>query len=153
MTGQAAVWVALITTLGVVAGVVGSIYAVRKTTQQTEKAARQDDAFEADKTGIEGLRELAVQNRLDREEWRKERADLIAERQADRKRLDKLEQEVRELREEREQDKALIVTLQNQIAQHETLKHALIRYIRNLREFITGLGKQPPEPELPLPLD
>ena len=108
--------VALITTFGVVSGVVGSIYAVRKTAQQTEVAAHKDEIVAADKLGIEGLKELAIQNRADREEWRKERIDLLHRMSDMEDRLTKLEQE----------------------------RNMLTRYVARLKAFITELGHVPP---------
>lgn len=139
------IWVALITAVAAVIGTFGSIYIFRKTTQQTAKAQHQTDVVQADKTGIEGLRELAEQNRKDRAEWRKERAEMIAERKQDRERLDRLEAEVVMLRADREQDRARIKKL-------ETERKWRVNYIHVLIDFIKGLGHTPPPPEDPVVL-
>lgn len=138
--------IAFFTTMGAIAAAVGAIYTTKRTAAQAEKASQHDQAVETDRIGLEGLRELAEQNRKDREEMRRDRAE-------DRKRIEHLEDEMAGLRRkvtdlelEREHDKKEIARLTGE-------KHSLVRYIRRLREFIAGLGQVPPEPDQPLALD
>lgn len=139
------IWAAAISALGVVASIFGGIYAVRKTTSQADKANLRTQTVESDKTGIEGLRELAIQNRLDREDWRQERAEMVKDRNQDRRRLDMLERRVAELETEREADRAQIETMKIE-------RSWRVRYIHILIDFIKGLGHQPPPPENPVVL-
>lgn len=140
------IWVALIGFTGVCLTVIVSIWIWRKTSQQTEKAAHQTEVVEADKTGIEGLRELALENRLDRAEWRQERTQMINERSEDRKRLDKLEIEVATLRRDLEARGA-------QIEKMKTERRWRIQYIYDLIDYIKRLGHQPPPPVHPVVLN
>jgi chromosome segregation ATPase len=137
------IWVALIGFGGVGLTVLGSIWIYRKTSQQTEIAAHQSDTVEADKTAIQGLRELAEQNRKDRAEWRAERAQMVKSHEADRKRLDKLEAEMTFLRAEREQNRITIENL-------KTERRWRVNYIHVLIDYIKRLGRTPPEPEDPI---
>lgn len=145
--------ISMLTTIGAVAGAVAAVYTVKRTSRQADKASQRDNAVEQDRIGLEGLRELAEQNRLDRDEWRRDRNEM-------RERMDKLENEVSALRRkvgeyeaERARDKQKIERLRHEVGEFETLVHALTRYIRRLREFIAGTGHVPPEPEVRLPLD
>lgn len=154
------VLIAFFTTLGSIAAAVVAVYTYRRTAQQTDQATAHDERVEADRTGLEGLKELALQNRQDREEMRRDRTEMM-------QRLDKAEAEQRRLREEqsalrrrvvqleteRERDRQTIADLRAEIEERKRIRHALQRYIRQLREFIVGLGSTPPDPDEPLPVD
>lgn len=138
--------IGLLTTIGAIAGAVAAVYTSRRTMAQTEKAQQHDNAIEADKMGLEGLRELAIQNRQDREEMRRERQEMLL-------RLQGLERRVAELETERARDRATIAELQADIEERKRVRHNLLHYIRILREFIASLGHVPPEPPVALPMD
>jgi chromosome segregation ATPase len=138
--------IGVLTTLGAIAGAITAVYTTKRTLWQADKAQKHDDAIEADKMGLEGLRELAIQNRQDREEMRRDRQEMML-------RVSALERRVAELETERARDRATIAELQADIEDRKRMRHNLLRYIRILREFIASLGAVPPEPPTPLPMD
>lgn len=137
--------IAFFTTLGAIAAAITAIYSTRRTMAQAESAQVHDEEVARDQLGLEQLKELARQNREDREDMRKERAELY-------RRVSALERQVAELAAERAMDRRTIRVLEAEIAERKRVRHILLRYIHTLREFIAGLGQTPPDPDEPLPL-
>lgn len=133
---------------GAVVSALAAIAIARRTSKDAEQAGKRSDVIEEDKFGLAELKEIAIQNRADRQEWRQERTDMRA-------RLDNLESQVQQLRLERQKDAQQIEQLRGQIAEHETLRQQFTRYVVQLREFIVSFGQKPPAPDtnLPIPLD
>lgn len=147
------VLIAFFTTIGAIAAAIAAVYTTRRTVDQAARAAKHDEAAERDRTGLDGLRELALQNRADREEMRADREEMRQQITRLSSEHAELQRRVAQLEVERARDRATIADLRADIDERKRVRHNLLHYIRILREFIVRLGGQPPEPDVPLPMD
>lgn len=135
--------IAICTVGGALIAAVASVYGVKATIRQSNKASQRDEIVheaqtdvDKDRVGIEGLTALATEYRKDREEMRKQLSTL-------QKKVDDLQTQVTELLENR---RSLNAALEQVKAAYANLQ----KYVSALLTFIRGNDLEPPEPDVPL---
>lgn len=138
----------------VIAAIVG-YYASKRSAHAVDQASERQTAVEQDKniiaatqTDLDTIRSMAQQAVNDRNaarqereqmvtEVKQERAEMVQERAEMAQRLASLESEATSLR-------SRVTALEQERGQLQQDKARLIRYVEQLRDFITNLGHRPP---------